>query len=121
MWRIHIVEGKDILAQLGTKLHLDLGRTAVPMLCMRKPLFSIGVSIVVNSGFCNANGIVALVPKGVYAGALIEKPQYWLKSVPGELSTGISHTRRWEMKTFWRLPHKTVNYSVSSSSNILTT
>ena len=85
LWRIHIFKGKDILAQLGTKLHLDLGRTVVPMICIRKPLFYIGVSILMDSGFCAANGIVALVPKGVYVGALIEKPQNWPKSVPGDL------------------------------------
>ena len=52
---------------------------------MCEPLFSTLKAVVMDSGFCAANGIVALVPKGVYAGALIEKPQYWPKSVPGDL------------------------------------
>ena len=37
------------------------------------------------SGFCVANGIVALVAKGVYASTLAINCQYWPKDVPGDI------------------------------------
>ena len=37
------------------------------------------------SGFCVANGIVALATKVVYAGDLIKKCRFWPKGVPGNL------------------------------------
>ena len=52
---------------------------------MCEPLFSTVKSVVADIGFCVANGIFALVTKGVYAGSLIKKRQYWPKSVSGDL------------------------------------
>ena len=52
---------------------------------MCEPLFSTGKAAVVDSGFCVANGIVALAAKRLYAGTLIKKRQYWPKIVPGDL------------------------------------
>ena len=43
-----------------------------------------GKTVVMDSGFCVANGIVALAAKGLYAGALVKKSRYWQKSVPGD-------------------------------------
>ena len=55
------------------------------MLWMRDPLVSKRRYVVTCSGCCVRNGIVALVKKGVYAGALIKKRRYWPKSVPRDL------------------------------------
>ena len=44
-----------------------------------------GKAVVMDSGFCVANWIVALAAKGVYAGAIIKKHQYFPNSVPGDL------------------------------------
>ena len=38
----------------------------------------------VNSGFCVANGIVALATKGLYVGALIKKRRYYSKNATGD-------------------------------------
>ena len=46
------------------------------MLQMCEPLFSTVKSVVTESGFCVANGIVALASKGVYDGALVKKHRY---------------------------------------------
>ena len=85
LWRAHIVEDKDRPAQLGPKLHSELGITVGLILWMCKPIFSTDKSIVIDISFCVANGIVALVAKGVNYGALINKRRYWPKSVPGDI------------------------------------
>ena len=81
----HIAEGKDRPAQLGPKLHSDLGRTVALVLWVCESLFSTRKAVVMDSGFCVTNEIVALAAKGVYAGALIKKRRYWPKGVPGDL------------------------------------
>ena len=63
-------------AQLVPKIHSDIGRTVELVLWMYDPFFSIGKTVVTNSGFCGENGIVALMAKGVYACALIKKRWY---------------------------------------------
>ena len=49
------------------------------------PQFYMGNDVVIASGFCATNGIVALLAKGVYDNALIKKHWYWPKIVPGYL------------------------------------
>jgi hypothetical protein len=77
------VEGKDRPQQLGPKEGAELGATVGLMLRMCEPIFGTGKAVVLDSGFCVAKGIVALEAKGVYASALIKKPPYWPKGVPG--------------------------------------
>ena len=76
MWRAHIVEGKDILAQLVPKLHSDLGRTIGIMLWMCKPLFYTLKAVVVDSGFFVSKLIVTLALKGVYVRVIINKRRH---------------------------------------------
>ena len=85
LWRAHIVEGKDRPAQMSLKLHSDLGITVGFIILICEPLFSTGKYVVMDSVFFVSNGIVALVAKGVYVGALIKKRRYWPKSVAGDL------------------------------------
>ena len=75
-WMAHIAEGNDILAHMFPKLHSDLGRTVRLMIQMYEPLFYMGKNVVMDSGFCVANGIFALMVKGVCAGALFKKCWY---------------------------------------------
>ena len=86
---------KDRPAHPGPKHHLEHGRTVGLMLRMCEPHFSTGKYVVMDSVFCVANGIVALATKGVYAGTLIKRRQYWSKSVPGDLIDRDFCTKRW--------------------------
>ena len=70
---------------MGSKLHLEIGRTVGHMLWVCKPPFYMLDYGVMDSGFCVANGIVALAAKVVYVDDLIKKCRFWTKSVPGYL------------------------------------
>ena len=67
-------------------LHLKLGRSVGLMLRMFKPIFSTVKSVAMYSAYYVANGIFALLVKGVHAVTLTKKRQYWLKSFPGDLA-----------------------------------
>ena len=62
----------------------DLGNNVGIMLRMCDPIFSSGIFVVVDSGFCVSKGIAALLYFGVYATALINKRKYWPNGVPGD-------------------------------------
>ena len=68
---------------MGPKIHLELGITVVLVIWMCEPLFYTIKYVVTDSGFCVANGIVALAEKLVYSGALIKNHRYGPKIVPG--------------------------------------
>ena len=85
MWKTHIVEYKARPAHMGPKIHSEIGITVGIILCMYKPIFSKVKYVVVDSGFCVANGIVALAAKVVYVDDLIKKCRFLTKSVPGYL------------------------------------
>ena len=70
---------------MGPKLHSELVRTVGIMLWMYETLFSMGKAVVTDIDFCVSYGIVAIVAKGVYYGALMKKRRYWPKNVPGYL------------------------------------
>ena len=57
-------------------MHSELGRTVVLMIWMYKPLFYTVNSLVMYSGFCVTEYIVALATKVVCSGALVKKRQY---------------------------------------------
>ena len=40
--------------------------------------------VVVDSGFCEMEGLIPMVEKGVLGSALIKKRRYWPKGVPAE-------------------------------------
>ena len=86
LWRAQIVEGKDRPAQLDPNIQSKIGRTVGIMLWMCEPLFYMVKAVFVDSGFCVANGIVALGLKGVYTGSLIKKHLYWPNSVLGYIT-----------------------------------
>ncbi|KAL7460891.1 hypothetical protein ACHAXS_001327, partial [Conticribra weissflogii] len=54
------------------------------MRCMTKPIHGKGKVVTMDSGFCDAAGIIAMHKHGVFGQALIKKhSQYWPKYVPG--------------------------------------
>jgi len=91
MWRIRLVEGKD-------RPKLENGRWAFPttwenegysktvelLLDMTAPIHRTGKVVTGDSGFCVAEGVMALHAKGVYGQFLIKKRRYWPKHVPGD-------------------------------------
>ena len=83
MWRSNIVEENDIMGQLGPKLHSKLGRTVGIIFWLFKPLFFSWKYVVMEIGFCVANGSFSLAAKEVCSRALIKKRQYWAKRFPG--------------------------------------
>ena len=69
-------------------LHLEIGKTIGIIIWMYEILFSTGKYVVMDSSFCVANKILALMLKVVYSRALIKKCRYWPKIVPGDLIGG---------------------------------
>ena len=66
--------------------------------------------------FFVANGIVLLMVKVVYDGALIKKLRYWPKYFPGDIINRNFSTSRWGVQTCWRMLLKTERHSVSYAS-----
>ena len=60
LWRAHIVDGKDRLAQLGPNMHSELGRTVGLVIWMCKSLFSTGKYVVMDSVFVLQMGLLHL-------------------------------------------------------------
>ena len=85
LWRAYIVEGKGRPEQLCRKMHLDLGRSVECTIWICNTIFSMGKSVVRDSGFYVPNCTVALVAKGVHDAALTKKLQYWIKGFPEDI------------------------------------
>eukprot|EP00804_Cyclotella_cryptica_P020321 CCRYP_014042-RA/>CCRYP_014042-RA protein AED:0.41 eAED:0.46 QI:0/-1/0/1/-1/1/1/0/310 len=82
---VDLVEGKDRPVDLGPpEFETAIGKTGGLLLRMLKSCFNTGRYVVLNSGFCVLKALVALYEKGIYAGALIKKHQYWPALVPGK-------------------------------------
>ena len=48
-------------------------------------MYTTGKIVILDSGFCVLEGLIALRKVGVFAGALIKKRCYWPKYVPGDV------------------------------------
>ncbi len=82
---MEMVEGKDCPCELGPAEFNDVGgKTCGLLLRMLKPIFYTGHYVVLDSGFCVLQAIVALKEKGVFSAALIKKRRYWPTLVPGD-------------------------------------
>ena len=85
IFHMELVEGKTRPAQLPPLPYNDQGGKTVGLLLrMTKPIWNTGRLVILDSGFCVLNGIVALAKKGVFASALIKKRRYWPKYIKGE-------------------------------------
>ena len=82
------MESKDRPTQLVVKKRSNLGKRVGLMIQMCEPILVTGKSIVLESEFCVAKGIMALEESVVYDGALIKKHIYWPKGVSCD---GIKH------------------------------
>ena len=54
------------------------------MVIITNPLWVTGKVVVMDSGFCVIEGLIAMVKKGVLGSELIQKRRYWPKGVPAE-------------------------------------
>ena len=91
MWRVKIVEGKDrpkradgtyaFASQFEKKGYPP---TVSLLLEMTEPIHRTGKVVTGDSGFCVAQGVLALDNHGVYSQFLIKKRRYWPKGVPGD-------------------------------------
>jgi hypothetical protein len=61
-----------------------LSKMTKTMLEMMKPLHGTGKFVVVGSGFCVCDGVIACHKKGVNFQVYIKKHQHWPKGVPGD-------------------------------------
>ena len=73
MYRVEIVEGKDMPCERPAKEFNELGKTVGLMLRLTRPFWSTSKVVVFDSGFCVLKGIVELRRKGVFGAALIKK------------------------------------------------
>ena len=51
---------------------------------MCKPIWNTGSVVIMNSGFCILDAIIALKQTGVFSSALIKKRPYWPKYIKGD-------------------------------------
>ena len=82
LFQLQIVEGKDHPKELPTQPKNK--KTTLLLLEMTRPIHNMGKLVVLDSGFCVLEGLIALKKVGVFAYAVIKKRRYWLKHVPGE-------------------------------------
>ena len=73
MFAIDLVEGSDRPKELPSLDPDKKGPTVSLLLRMCKPLYTKGTIVILDSGFCVLKGIVELMKKGVYTGAVMRK------------------------------------------------
>ena len=82
LFRLELVEGRDRPKELPSDPKTK--KTIHLLLRLCSTIKAAGKVIVLDSGFCVLEGLIALKKIGVYAGALIKKRRYWPKFVPGD-------------------------------------
>ncbi len=92
--QIELVEGKDRPAEMEAPEFDNKGMTVGLLLCLLQPYFTSCQYVVLDSGFCVLKGIVELRKRGVFAGALIKKRQYWPLLVPGVAMNSHFHNKQ---------------------------
>ena len=83
MFAIELVEGKDRPKELPSPPKTK--KTSQLLLNLCASLAGSGKIVVLDSGFCVLQALVALKAIGVFAHAVIKKRRYWPKFVPGDL------------------------------------
>ena len=73
MYFVELVEGKDRPAQLGRHQHEERGKTVGLLLRMTKSISGTGKVVIMDSGFCVLEALIALREVSVYGSALIKK------------------------------------------------
>ena len=74
MYAVELREGKDAPAQREVDPEeKKIGKTACLLLRLTKALYTTGKVVILGSGFCVLQAIIALQEKGVFSGAWIKK------------------------------------------------
>jgi hypothetical protein len=85
IWKILLVEGKDAPSpRLRPPKYPGAEKTVALLMEMCEPIVAKGMVVILESGFCVLEGLVALRRMGVYASAVIKKRKYWPKHVPSD-------------------------------------
>ena len=82
LFAMELVEGKDRPRQLPSPPANQ--KTTQLLLALCKTLYGTGKIVVLDSGFCVLQGLIALKKVGVFAHAVIKKRRYWPKHIPGD-------------------------------------
>ena len=82
LFRIEMVEGKGRPNELPSDPRTK--KTQGLLLCLCKTIQGTGKIVILDSGFCVLEALVALNKVGVFAGALIKKRRYWPKHIDGD-------------------------------------
>ena len=84
LYALELVEGKDRPSQRPNPEFQDQGKTASLLLRLCKCLYRTGKVVILDSGFCVLQAIIALKKMGVYSSALVKKRRYWPKHIKGD-------------------------------------
>jgi hypothetical protein len=87
VYQLELVEGKDRPVTLGPlEFEEEFGKTPSLLLRLTKysRLWGTGKVIMLDSGFCVLEGLLALRQRGVYAFAIIKRKRYWPRHIPGD-------------------------------------
>ena len=82
LFAMELVEGKDRPSQLPSTPPNK--KTTQLLLNLCKSLYGSGKVVVLDSGFCVLEALIALKKVGVFSHAVIKKRRYWPKYVPGD-------------------------------------
>ena len=86
MYAVELREGKDAPKEKPTDPQEEkIGKTGCLLLRLTKALYTTGKVVILDSGFCVLQAIIALRDKGVFASALIKKRKYWPKWIDGDM------------------------------------
>ena len=100
LYRLEIVEGRSRPKEKPSEKFHEEGKTASLLLRLTEPIFDTGKIIILDSGFCVLDAVIALKKRGVFASALVKKRRYWPRHVDGEAikeslkDTPVGVTRR---------------------------
>jgi hypothetical protein len=83
MYYIELVEGKDRPRELPLQ-YSEKGKTSGLLLRMTSPIHGTGKVVIMDSGFCVLDALLALKSVGVFGSALIKKRRYWPKGIDGD-------------------------------------
>ena len=85
IYRVELVEGKDAPPERPVPQPNFAGKPTIGLIQrLTKPIWHTGKVVIMDSGFCVLEAIVALFrDKGVYSSAVIKKRRYWPKGIDG--------------------------------------
>ena len=113
LFGIEMVKGKDQPPELPADPRDK--KTVNLLLCLCKSLYGTGKIVILDSGFCVLEALIALRKVGVFAGALIKKRQYWPKYVPGDVIDRHFKDKRMWAPWIHSMGNSTMSIMISSA------